>query len=85
MQIVINLDESLIEGIKDSDFDFAKQAVKNFQGTIASAIANCIPLDKITDEIRQIVDEETKHDEKWAKGLQYSLCIIDKYRNGENE
>ena len=36
-------------------------------------------LGKITDEIKKIVDEETKHDEKWARGLHYSLCIIDKY------
>jgi len=37
-------------------------------------------LKQITDEIRQIVDEETEHDETWAKGLHYSLCIIDKYK-----
>lgn len=42
-------------------------------------------LDKITDEIRQIVDEETKHDEKWARGLHYSLYIINKYRKEESE
>jgi hypothetical protein len=44
------------------------------------AIRNGIPLDKIRAEIRQIVDEETEHDETWARGLHYSLCIIDKYR-----
>lgn len=37
-------------------------------------------LEQITGEIRQIVDEETEHDEKWARGLHYSLCIIDKYK-----
>lgn len=37
-------------------------------------------LEQITDEIKQIVDEETEHDETWARGLHYSLCIIDKYR-----
>ena len=42
-------------------------------------------LDKIRAEIRQIVDEETKHDEKWARGLHYSLCIIDKYKAGRSE
>ena len=36
---------------------------------------------QITDEIRQIVDEETKHDEKWARGLHYALKIIDKHTN----
>ena len=44
MQIVIDLDESLLDGIKSDDFDFARQVVKNFQGTIASAIANGTPI-----------------------------------------
>ena len=42
-------------------------------------------LKQITDEIKQTVDEETKHDEKWARGLQYSLCIIDKYKTESEE
>jgi len=46
-------------------------------------------LDKIRAEIEQIVDEEQKHDKKWAVGLRYSLKIIDKYlpteRKGENK
>ena len=41
--------------------------------------------DKIRAEIRQIVDEETEHDEKWARGLHYSLCIIDKHIKGDAE
>ena len=40
MQIIIDIDESLLDGIKSDNFDFARQVVKNFQGTIASAIAN---------------------------------------------
>lgn len=40
MKIVIEIDESLLDGIKSDDFDFARQVVKSFQGTIASAIAN---------------------------------------------
>ena len=44
MQIVIDIDESLLDGIKSDNFDFARQVVKNFQGTIASAIANGTPI-----------------------------------------
>lgn len=36
-------------------------------------------IEQIRAEIRQIVDEETEHDETWARGLHYSLCIIDKH------
>ena len=41
-------------------------------------------LEEVRAEIRQIVDEETEHDGKWARGLHYSLCIIDKYK-GDKE
>lgn len=37
-------------------------------------------LDKIRAEIEQVAEEESKHDEKWAKGLKYALKIIDKYK-----
>ena len=47
---------------------------------LCKALDNEEVLDKIRAEIRQIVDEETEHDETWARGLHYSLCIIDKYR-----
>lgn len=49
MQIVIDIDENLLEGIKSDDFDFARRVVKNFQGTIASAIANDTVLPKHGD------------------------------------
>jgi len=38
-------------------------------------------LDKIRAEIEQTVDEEQKHDEKWAIGLRYAVKIIDKYKS----
>ena len=44
MKLIIDIDESLLEGIKSDDFDFARRVVKNFQGTIASAIANGTPI-----------------------------------------
>lgn len=50
----------------------------------SQAIKAMDALDKIRAEIRQIVDEETEHDERWARGLHYSLCIIDKYK-GDKE
>lgn len=40
-------------------------------------------LEQIRDEIRQTVDEEQKHDGKWAIGLRYALKIIDTYMKGE--
>lgn len=39
-------------------------------------------LDKIRAEIKQIADEEQKHDEKWAIGLRYADKIIGKYLEG---
>lgn len=47
---------------------------------LCEALDNEDVLEKISQQIRQIVAEETKYDEKWARGLHYSLCIIDKYR-----
>ena len=44
MKLIIDIDESLLDGIKSDDFDFARRVVKNFQGTIASAIANGTPI-----------------------------------------
>lgn len=44
MKLIIDIDENLLEGIKSDDFDFARRVVKNFQATIASAIANGTPI-----------------------------------------
>ena len=52
---------------------------------LCKALDNGGILDKIADEIKQIVDEETKQDEKWARGLHYSLYVINKYRKVESE
>lgn len=37
-------------------------------------------LDKISTEIEQVAEEESKFDIMWAKGLKYALEIIDKYK-----
>ena len=80
MKLIIDIDESLLDGIKSDNFDFARQVVKNFQGTIASAIANGTPIpDNATngDVIRalfkpnwirrmdDVVKEEYEFDEVW--------------------
>ena len=44
MKLIIDIDESLLDGIKSDNFDFARQVVKSFQATIASAIANGTPI-----------------------------------------
>ena len=46
MQIVIKLDDDIVEGIKQSDMDSARMAVRNFQATIADAIKKGTPLPK---------------------------------------
>lgn len=68
MKLIIEIDESLLDGIKSDDFDFARRVVKNFQGTIASAIQNGTPIpDNATngDMIKVMFDvtEEDFYDE----------------------
>ena len=46
---------------------------------LCKALDNEKVLEQITAEIRQIVDEETEHDEKWAIGLRYAVKIIDNF------
>ena len=60
MKLIIDIDESLLEGIKSDDFDFARRVVRSFQGTIASSIANGTPIpDNATnDDVLQIVFKE---------------------------
>lgn len=60
---------------------YCKRINRNCE-TPESTCLDCL-LDKITDEIRQIVDEETEHDEKWAIGLRYAVKVIDKYRGNK--
>ena len=78
MQIVIDIPEEVYKDInKDTVF------YNDYEEELRDAIRNGIPLEQITAEIRQIVDEETEHDEKWARGLHYALCIIDKHISGD--
>ena len=46
IELVIKIDESLLDGIKSDDFDFARRVVKDFQATIADAIKNGTVLPK---------------------------------------
>ena len=74
MQIVIEIDESLLDGIKSDDFDFARRVVKNFQGTIASAIANGTPLPKGHGRLGDLDIFKTKLEKYWneRKGICYA-------------
>lgn len=38
-------------------------------------------IEDIKNDIRHTVDKESKIDEKWARGLNYALCIIEKHWN----
>ena len=67
---------------KDIPFYFVPILQKVVE-TIEMEFATACDIEQIRAEIRQIVDEETKHDETWARGLHYALCIIDKYTKGE--
>ena len=40
MKVIIELDSGMLEEMKENDFDFARNAVRNFQATIADAIRN---------------------------------------------
>ena len=54
---------------------------------LSMVTAECERLDNAIEQIRveieQIVDQETEHDKRWARGLHYALCVIDKHMKGE--
>ena len=77
MKLIIDIDDELVETAK-----FAVHL--NMGDDYVKSIANGIPLDDLKAEIKQIADEEQKHDIKWAAGLRYAVKIIDKYRNEVN-
>ena len=77
MKLIIDIDDELVEA--------ARFAVRLDMGDdYVKSIANGITFDDLKAEIKQIADEEQKHDEKWAIGLRYAVKIIDKY-NVESE
>ena len=43
-----------------------------------------VDADTLKEEIRKVVAEERKEDEKWAAGLRYALTIIDKAQTVES-
>ena len=69
MQIVIDIPEEAYEIIKkDTESEMY----------IIQVIKQGIPLEDITAEIQQVVEEEAD-DERWSRGLHYALKIIDKH------
>lgn len=72
MKLIIDIDESLLEGIKSDDFDFARQVVRSFQGTIASSIANGTP----------IPDNDCNNCEKaWTDKCERAECYENNYKH----
>ena len=53
-----------------------------FDGYKKATQQDNLVIEDIKAEIRQTVDEEAD-DERWSRGLHYSLCIIDKHIKGE--
>ena len=74
MQIVIELDKSIVKGIKAKDFEFARGAVRNFQAIIADAIRNgtvlpekhgdLIDRDSLLNEIKALQRSPWHNDER---------------------
>ena len=66
---------------------YKKQFSKREMDWADRVIANATPLEKVLDdikaEIRQVAKEEKSEDAKWARGLLYSLVIINKYISGK--
>lgn len=88
-RIVIEIDEDIYQGIKESDFEFARNAVRSFQATIADAIRKGSPLEsevlKALEDVRAEIDTEYKRfrnkSDKWderANGIGTALEIIDR-------
>ena len=78
MQIVIELDKSIVKGIKAKDFEFARGAVRNFQATIADAIRNGTPLPK--GHGRLIDADELANDDRVCNGISCSECPFENFR-----
>lgn len=61
----------------------ADQAMKKIMDYEYKKNQDNLVIEDIKAEIRQTVDEEAADDERWSRGLHYSLCIIDKHIKGE--
>lgn len=88
MQLIIDIDDNDYEFIKDLQFLTigGRGNCKTIQYNVINAVKNGKPISNdgdlisrrdLNQAINKIVDEEIGIDEKWAKGLKYSLKIID--------
>ena len=68
----------LIIDIPEEEYNHIKRT-NEYSIAHTGYIYDGIPLEQIRDEIKQIADEEQKHDEKWAVGLRYAVKIIDNF------
>ena len=69
------------KGLAECDFNHLKYC-DTLRDLVNNAPTAC-DIDAIREEIGQIVEQETAHDEKWARGLHYALCVIEKHMKGE--
>lgn len=89
-RVVIEIDEDIYQGIKESDFAFARNAVRSFQATIADAIRKGIPLDaevtqaledvktEIEKSIKESVEKTSFNGSVFRCGLHEAVEIIDR-------
>ena len=80
MKIVIDIPEELYKACYEASKITLKE--KEEVDVVVDAVGNGIPLDDIKAEIEKVVCEEAD-DARWARGLHYSLIIIDKHTKGE--
>ena len=85
MKIVIDIDDGMYADMKECDFEFARDAVKNYQATIASAIINGTPLTELIEDIKTDIQKVIDEDEENCDftDLGEALEIIDRHINGE--
>lgn len=83
MKLLIDIDEKKYEEIKriaKAQFELADKTEAQIiaSGTPISTDDDLIGRSDLKQAINNVVDEEIGIDEKWAKGLKYSIKIIDK-------
>ena len=60
MELIIKIDDDIAKGIRgENDCKVEpREIVRSFQATIADAIVNGIPYDKVIDEVTELLENE---------------------------
>lgn len=60
MELIIKIDDDIAKGIRgENECEVEpREIVRSFQATIADAIANGIPYDKVIDEVTELLENE---------------------------